>query len=240
MDRKQIARARQLGRATNLANPAGVQQSWYRIQNVATDETEVFIYDIIGDWGVSADDFVRDLTAISTPKIKLRVHSPGGDVFDGIAIYNALAMHQATVTAVIDGLAASAASFIVCAAETTEIHRNARMMVHDARGICIGNPADMQEMLDLLNMASDNIADIYSQKTGTPAEEWRAVMKAEKWYTSDEAVEVGLADSVVSKGSSDDNSTESKPEDDDDLENLLQGIDLAAILSNAFGRETAK
>lgn len=243
---KDLTRAKQL---TALSSPSERSRltptaSWYRISNLADDETEVLIYDEIGWYGVSADDFVRELNDITTSKIRLRVNSPGGSVFDGIAIYNAIVTHPATVTAVVDGLAASAASFIICAAETTEIHRNAQLMIHDARGICVGNANDMQEMLDLLNLASDNIADIYQQKAGGTVAEWRAVMQekggAGRWYSAAEALEAGLVDTVLSKaGKNEDDPepAEQEPaEDEDDLEDLLQGLDLAGIMNTAFGK----
>jgi ClpP class serine protease len=125
--------------------------------------------------------------------IELHINSPGGDVWDGIAIYNALCNHPASVLSYVDGIAASAASFIAQAGGKVSIARNGTMMIHDAEGICIGNAADMTEMADLLDKASNNIADIYAQRCSTVLQ-WRKAMKATSWYVGQEAVDAGLAD----------------------------------------------
>jgi ATP-dependent protease ClpP protease subunit len=172
--------------------------TWYSIVNHRkADLASVYIYDEIGFWGVTASDFVRELNAIDAKNIDVHINSPGGDVFDGIAIYNAIASHAANVTVYVDGLAASAASFIAQAGSPIKIGRNAAMMIHDAEGICIGNAASMLEMSDLLNSASNNIADIYAGKNDTPIDQWRDRMRATSWYhTGQDAVDAGLADIV--------------------------------------------
>lgn len=171
---------------------------WYRIVNKAQSRAAtIMIYDEIGFYGVAAADFVKEVNALDVDTIEVQINSPGGDVFDGIAIYNALKNHAARVTTRVDGIAASAASFIAQAGDERVMTRNGQMMIHDAAGLCIGNAADMQQMVDLLNKASDNIADIYAQASGIPAEKWRASMLAETWYSADEAVASGLADTVL-------------------------------------------
>jgi ATP-dependent protease ClpP protease subunit len=178
------------------------RREWFQIRNADDGPTQVYLYDEIGGggWlsdGIAAADFVTELTAIKASAIDLHINSPGGDVFDAIAIYNALRRHPATVTSYIDGIAASAASFIAQAGDKVVIERNAQFMLHDASGMCWGNAADMAKMVDLLNKASDNIADIYAQRSGVDQSTWRDVMKAEAWYSSSEAVLAGLADSVA-------------------------------------------
>lgn len=127
----------------------------------------------------------------------MHINSPGGDVFDGIAILNALRAHKGPVTTIVDGLAASAASFIAQAGATRIMMRNSEMMIHDASGLCIGNASDMREMLDLLERTSDNIASVYAERSGTGSvETWRAAMSAETWYSAQEAVAAGLADQM--------------------------------------------
>jgi ATP-dependent Clp endopeptidase proteolytic subunit ClpP len=172
-------------------------RSWFRIENAAAPEAELYIMDEIGGWGVLASDFVRELSAITAAVINLHLSTPGGDVFDGIAIYNALRNHPATVNVNIIGLAASAGSFIAQAGDSVTIERNAQMMIHDAAGFCGGQASDMRTMADLLDKCSDNIADIYSQRAGGPVEGWRAAMLAETWYSGQEAVAAGLADAVT-------------------------------------------
>lgn len=180
--------------------PAEQPTSWYRIENFIDrpDTAAIYIYEEIGYWGVEAADFVRDLQSVAGLNLEVHINSPGGDVFDGLAIFNALKQHaeRAQVTVRIDGLAASAASFIAQAGDIVKISRNAQMMIHDASGMCWGNATDMQTMADLLNKCSDNIADIYAVKAGGTVEAWRAAMKAETWYTGLEAVAAGLADEI--------------------------------------------
>jgi ATP-dependent Clp endopeptidase proteolytic subunit ClpP len=170
---------------------------WFRFENVTDSEATIYIYDEIGYFGVTAADFVRELNQVHSNVINLHVNSPGGDVFDAVAIYNALKTHKATVNVQVDALAASAASFIAMSGDTVAIARNAEMMIHDAHGLAIGNSVDMRDLADRLDQVSDNIADIYAQRTGKPVATWRKAMKAETWYSASEAVKAGLADHVV-------------------------------------------
>jgi ATP-dependent Clp endopeptidase proteolytic subunit ClpP len=172
------------------------RSDWYRIENKASGVSDVYIYDEIGYFGVTAQDFVKDLGGITAPQIVLHLNTPGGDVFDGLAIYNSLKAHPAKVRSVVEGIAASAGSFIAMAGDEVVVMRNAQMMIHDAMGLCIGNANDMQAMVDLLAKNSDNIADIYAQRAGGTVEEWRTKMQAETWYSAEEAVAAGLADKV--------------------------------------------
>jgi ATP-dependent protease ClpP protease subunit len=173
---------------------------WYRIAN-ADDRAEVFIYGAIGDYmgedDTTAASFIRELRNITAPSIELHINSPGGLVFDGVAIYSALVNHDATVDVSIDGVAASAASFVAMAGDTVTIEKPAKMMIHDAGGLVLGNADDMREMAGLLDELSDTIADIYSGRAGGTVEQWRAAMRAETWYSASEAVAAGLADRVA-------------------------------------------
>jgi ATP-dependent protease ClpP protease subunit len=193
------------------ARPQNHGGDWWKIGNTDGDRAEVFIYGYIGDdWheeDVTAASFTKTLRAITAPIIDLRVNSPGGAVFDGIAIYAALLEHPATVAVTVDGVAASAASFVSMAGDTVAMQKPAKMMIHDASGIVLGNAADMQEMADLLNELSDTIAGIYADRAGGTVAKWRDAMKAETWYSAAAAVEAGLADQVVN------DTTESAPED---------------------------
>lgn len=151
-----------------------------------------------GEWGVSAKEFVAALDQLPDfiDEIRLHINSPGGDVFDGIAILNALRAHDARVVAVVDGLAASAASFIAAGADELVMARNTELMIHDAWGLCVGNADDMIAMAEMLGRLSDNIASVYADKAGGTVADWRAAMAAETWYTAEEAVAAGLADRV--------------------------------------------
>lgn len=174
-------------------------RSWYRITNAADpDEAEVMIYDEVGGWwGTTADDLIAELKGISSPRMRVRINSPGGSVFEGIAIANALRAHPATVTVQVDAIAASIASVIAMAGDRIEMAPNSMMMIHDASGMAWGNAAEMEEMAELLDLISDNIADAYAQRAGGTREQWRERMKAETWYLPEDAVDNGLADEAV-------------------------------------------
>lgn len=188
------------GNRTPLYNfkRAGRAGSWYEIKNVSSDITDLFIYDEIGSCGVEAASFIRDLENTTSRTLNIRISSPGGDVFEGLAILNALRQHPAQKTVTIDGLAASAASFIAMAGDTIRIAPQSVMMVHDAQSAVGGNAAEMRKVADLLDKMSDNIAAIYAERTGKPANEWRKVMLDETWYTDEEAVKAGLVDEIIS------------------------------------------
>jgi ATP-dependent Clp endopeptidase proteolytic subunit ClpP len=166
------------------------------------------IYDAIDSWGemfgVSAKEFANALDELpeEVEEIRLHINSPGGDSFDGIAILNALRAHPAKVVAIVDGIAASAASFIAAGADEMVMARNSELMIHDAWGLVVGNAEDMHSMADMLDHHSDNIASIYAEKTGTDVAEWRAAMRSETWYSAQEAVDAGLADRIETKKAS--------------------------------------
>lgn len=175
-----------------------VNKDWFSITNKSDeDKTLVYIYDEIGYWGTTAADFLKKIGGIDSSEIELHLNSPGGNVWDGIAIYNSLKMHSATVTVYVDALAASAASFIAQAGEKIIMARNAQMMIHDASGLAFGNAADFREVADMLDRVSNNIADIYAFNAGGTLDEWREQMKEEVWFTAEEAVEAGLADEML-------------------------------------------
>jgi ATP-dependent protease ClpP protease subunit len=218
--RREIMNAMQPVVDVALARPAVVTGVTARVLNAAT--TEVTIYGAIGgggwdDTSVSASGMKQVLDAITTPNIDLHMNSGGGDVFDGTAIHTLIARHPAVVHGTVDGIAASAASFIMMACDKITTVRNGLWMIHDGMTVTYGGPATHQRNTDLLNKVSDNIADMYAVRAGGTAEDWRATMSKNgedgTWYTGVEAVEAGLADSV-----SDDES------DDPDVEDRARRI----------------
>lgn len=198
-----------------------LQIPWFAIEqksltNQSTeDTTDVYIYqEIDWFWGISADDFIQELNEVTTPNINLRLNSPGGEVFDAIAIYNALVSHPANVTVYVDSLAASAASLIAMCGDKIVMMVGSQMMIHDAMGISIGNAAELRDYADWMDKQSDNIASIYASRAGGEASEWRDRMIAETWLFADEAVEIGLADEVFSKPSNAEEEPETPGEDE--------------------------
>lgn len=185
--------------------PPGMQlpenaKDWFRIENSAEDaeSTDVYVYDSIGGWfGMFADEFIEAIGQIKTPKMNIRLNSPGGSVFEGIAIANAIRNHPANVTVYVDSLAASIASVIALAGDRVVMMPQSQFMVHNASGAAYGDATEMTKMADLLDKQSRNIAEAYAQHTGRPVAEWQQYMAAETWFTAEEAVAVGLADEVM-------------------------------------------
>lgn len=172
-------------------------RQWYRITNLADGVAEVAIYDEVGYLGVTAADFITELKAIDARAINLHISSPGGEVYDGFAIFEALRAHRATVTTYVDSLAASIASVIAMAGDRIVMGKFAELMIHDAMGLCVGNASDMAAMIDDLNRESDRIAAVYAERAGGTPGQWRKRMQDETWYSAKEAVAAGLADEVA-------------------------------------------
>ncbi|SEE26241.1 ATP-dependent Clp endopeptidase, proteolytic subunit ClpP [Arthrobacter alpinus] len=185
---------------TQPVRPAAAEPvQWYRMEaDSASSSAEVFIYGAIGGWfGVDATQFVRDIATLDVKEIQLRVNSPGGSVYDGVAIMNALKRHKAKVVASVDGIAASAASFIIMAADEIQMGPGSEVMIHDAWAYTAGNAGELTDEAAHLDRISNSIASLYASRAGGTAEEWRDAMKAESWYSAKEAVAAGLADSVT-------------------------------------------
>ena len=174
-------------------------QSWYSIKAKANDTAEISIYDEIGFWGVSAASFAQDLKSCGNnlKQINLHIHSPGGDVFDGIAIYNLLKNHPANVTVYIGGLAASMASVIAMAGNEVIMPENAMMMIHKPWGIQGGDAEDMRKYADLLDKVENTLIPAYANKTGKTPEELAEMLSAETWLNGKECVEQGFADKLA-------------------------------------------
>lgn len=164
------------------------------------------LYDAIdsfgGEWGTSAREFNSVLDALprDTKQITLLINSPGGEVWDGLAILNALRAHPARVVAVVEGIAASAASFIAAGCDEVVMRENSEMFVHNAIGLAMGDADDMIATAEDLTRLDKNLASIYAAKSGKDSDYWLAEMKRDRFYTAEEAVEAGLADRVEGVG----------------------------------------
>lgn len=176
-----------------------------RISNAAADApTRVDVYDDIGEggWfseGLSAKGFAAQLSDVRGP-LEVHINSGGGDVFDGLAIKNALEAHAAPVTTIVDGIAASIASVIAMAGTERVMMPGSMLMIHDALSYAGGNAAELTKMAQTLDEVSDNLAGVYARAAGGLPEQWRAAMKEETWYTADQAVTAGLATRVGGEG----------------------------------------
>ncbi|CAG4906161.1 head maturation protease, ClpP-related [Paraburkholderia saeva] len=164
-------------------------------------EVTVYLYDVIvtEDWygGVSATAFVQALASITADTIHLRINSPGGDVFAARAMETAIRGHSAKVVAHVDGVAASAASFVMLAADEVEISDGAFVMIHKAWSFAMGNADDLKETAKLLDAVDASLVRTYAKETGQDEADIAAWMAAETWFTSDEAVTNGFADRLA-------------------------------------------
>ncbi|MFD3249835.1 ClpP-like prohead protease/major capsid protein fusion protein [Rahnella aquatilis] len=158
---------------------------------------DIYIYDEIGYWGVTARQFASSMKALGDlDHINLHIHSPGGDVFDGIAIYNLLNSHTASKTVYIDGLAASMASVIAMVGNPIIMPENAMMMIHKPWGITGGDANDMRDYADLLDKVEAVLIPSYAKKTGKTHDELALMLGEETWMTAQECLEHGFADQI--------------------------------------------
>lgn len=165
------------------------------IRSVA-DEAEILLYDEIGFWGVTAEAFRRELEAVNARTVHLRINSPGGSVFDGLAIYNALREHPAHVITHIDGLAASIASVVALAGDEVRMAEGAFLMIHDPWTITIGNAEQLRKDAELLDKIGGTASSIYQAKTGAESDQITTWMADETWFSGPEAVDAGFADAL--------------------------------------------
>jgi ATP-dependent Clp endopeptidase proteolytic subunit ClpP len=178
-------------------------KNWYAINAKADkpDEAEISIYDEIGYWGVTAAAFISDLKALGDVKsIVLSVNSPGGSVFDALAIYNALSNLRnkgVRIKARVMGIAASAASFVIMAANEIEMPENSFLMVHNALTWGAGDAEDLREMADILDKMDDSIVGIYVARTGKSEEDVRALLADDTYMSAKDAKEKGFVDTVT-------------------------------------------
>jgi len=173
-------------------------KNWYRVQ-ARGNAAEILIYDEIGLFGISAKNFIADLKALESmnvAEITLGINSPGGECFDGIAIYNALKRYPAKITGRVDGVAASVASVILMAADKIVMPDNSMQMIHNPWGGAIGDAEDMRDFADALDKIKIAILAAY-RRTGKSDEELSAIMDAETWMTAEEAKAAGFADEVI-------------------------------------------
>ena len=172
-------------------------KSWYTIRARGTG-AEVLIYDEIGAYGVSAKGFLAELGALPDGvPVDLRLNSPGGSVFDAVAIFNALTRHTGTITVWIDGIAASAASYVAMAGDEIVMPENAFLMIHDPSGIVMGTAADMRDMAATMDKIAGSMIRGYAARSGKSEEEIATLMAAETWFDAKDALDAGLATRMV-------------------------------------------
>lgn len=172
--------------------------SWFKMKAAASGTLDVNIYDEIGAWGVSAQEFKRAIDGNeNVTEINLSLHSPGGAVFEGLAIYNMLRNHPAKVTIRIDGLAASIASVVAMAGDRVIIADNAFLMVHKPWMATVGDATALRDDAETLDRVEPALLSAYTKKSGLSTDKVAAMLEKETWITGAEAVELGLADELA-------------------------------------------
>lgn len=178
-----------------LRDNAKLEISNLRVEN-KDDTADIYLYDVIDDYfGISATAFNKELSALKGKPVNLRINSPGGDVFAGRAMATAIANHG-NVTAYIDGLAASAATYVALAAKEVQIADGAMFMIHNAWTMAFGDKTDLTATASLLDKIDQTIIADYAKKTRKPTDEIAAMMTAETWMSAQEALDGGFVDSI--------------------------------------------
>lgn len=178
-----------------LRDNAKRDQSALQVKDEGETAT-IYLYDVIDPYfGIGAEDFNKQLASLKGKAVQLRINSPGGDVFDGRAMATAIAQHG-NVTAYIDGIAASAATYVAIAAKEVQMADGAFFMIHNAWTLGYGNKTDFAALIDLLDKIDQSIVNDYAKKTGKTTDELAAMMEAETWLSAKEAIDNGFVDSV--------------------------------------------
>lgn len=185
--------------------PASVLKAYDATLRAASDNEPgaIGIYSVIGEdfWtgeGFTAKKLAGILRGMGSRDVTLNINSPGGDVFEGLAIYNTLRDHPGKVTARIIGLAASAASFIAMAADEIQIGKAASMMIHNTQSVAVGDRHDMRETADWMEQFDDMLAAIYAERTDKDKKKIAKMLDAETWLIGENAVTEGFADALLS------------------------------------------
>jgi len=179
-----------------------MKRKWYEIKAAAGGgaPAEIFIYDYVGEdlWGggIGAKAFIDELNAVTATQIDLHINSPGGSVFDGFAIFNAVRRHSAKVTSYVDGLAASIASVIALAGDRVLMAENALFMIHMPFGCACGTAAELRKTAEALDHIAESMLNTYEAKATLLRAEIEAACAEETWYSAAEALEAGFIDEI--------------------------------------------
>lgn len=176
--------------------------NWIEIKNASDKSADVYIYGDIGEGGVTAADFIASLRGLRVSTINVHISSSGGSVFEGLAVYNALNAHPATIVVHVDGIAASIASVIAMAGDEIVMAENAMMMIHRP-SIQPGYAGsdELRQKADVIDKIESGLVSIYSTRTGIDSAEIRNMLAVERWFTAAEALAKGFATRIEkSKG----------------------------------------
>ena len=172
-------------------------RNWFDIKaESSTKAVDVYIFDEVGTFGVNAQSFIEEIKGYKGQPMDLHLNCVGGDVFEGMAIYNVLKKRQAKTTVYIEGIAASMGSVIALAADEVVMAENSLFMIHNAFGGAMGEADEIRKTAEVLDKISNEIADIYTKKTNLPFGRIKEMMDEETWLNADEAFELGFVDSI--------------------------------------------
>lgn len=172
----------------------------YQINSLSTSETEIFIYDVLGFPFNDINSMVKEISQIKSEKMTIRINSPGGDIIDCFALFQAIKEHPAKVTVRIEALAASAASIIAMAGDTIEAYPSSFVMIHNAWAFTAGNQYELNDLADLLKKIDANMIDIYHARSKLGKRELADMMKATSFFNAKEAKAHGLIDTIIEAG----------------------------------------
>jgi ATP-dependent Clp endopeptidase proteolytic subunit ClpP len=174
-----------------------MNKNWYNIKAEASSKSaDVYIFDEIGTFGLTAQSFIEEIKSYKDTPMSLHINCVGGDVFEGMAIYNVLKKRTARTTVYIEGIAASMGSVIALAGDEVVMAENSLFMIHNAWGGAMGEATEIRKTAALLDKISGEIADIYTKKTNLPYNRVKEMMDEETWLSADEAYNLGFIDSI--------------------------------------------
>lgn len=174
-----------------------MNKNWYNIKAEASSKSaDVYIFDEIGTFGLTAQSFIEEIKSYKDTPMSLHINCVGGDVFEGMAIYNVLKKRTAKTTVYIEGIAASMGSVIALAGDEVVMAENSLFMIHNAWGGAMGEATEIRKTAALLDKISGEIADIYTKKTNLPYNRVKEMMDEETWLSADEAYNLGFIDSI--------------------------------------------
>jgi len=174
-----------------------MNKNWYNIKAEASSKSaDVYIFDEIGTFGLTAQSFIQEIKSYKDTPMSLHINCVGGDVFEGMAIYNVLKKRTASTTVYIEGIAASMGSVIALAGDEVVMAENSLFMIHNAWGGAMGEATEIRKTAALLDKISGEIADIYTKKTNLPYNRVKEMMDEETWLSADEAYNLGFIDSI--------------------------------------------
>lgn len=174
------------------------KRKWYEVKALAEGALQVSIHDEIGLWGVNAADFIAEINShTNIAEIEVGIHSPGGSLFDGVAMFNALKNHSAKVVTRVDGIAASAASVVFLAGDERVMPEDTFLMIHNPWSGVMGDSTEMRKAADTLDQFQQMLVELYARETGIDEDAVAEMMKAETWLDASSAMDLDFATHLV-------------------------------------------